>query len=89
MSGDAVALSRCFAAAKAQLMMTQENEVDAVAVMENMMAILKSAGVQRFSEALRREDSRTRRAVCVFLVEDNVRHNFPKTWEVYCSVNWP
>ena len=65
---------------------------DAEAIYDHIESILMSVGDQRFSEALLRENPKTRSAVREFLFEDRVRTDFLQTHAVLAGapiVKWP
>jgi hypothetical protein len=92
-AGDAVALRKFFAAAKAQLMLPYVNGgEDAEGMSDNMKEVLTSLGDERFAGALYLEDPETRSAVREFLWDEYVRGEFPRSFQILVAapdVEWP
>ncbi len=92
-AGDAIALHRTFAAARAQLMLPYINGgEDAEGMVLNMAEVLRSVGDDRFCQALVEESPEIRSAVRAFLSEEETRRSSPKTHAMLVDApmtEWP
>lgn len=92
-ASEADGLHRSFQAAQDQVSLPYVNGgEDAEGISENLHGILKTIGDQVFSEALLRENPKTRAAVRDCMFESEVKKDFPMTHKVLTQaplLRWP